>query len=63
MLLGAGHTAGNNESPRVAGVLFILSKGNYLSDYCVGKDAIVSFVQALGTKLAGGIRVNSISPG
>lgn len=39
-------------------------KGQFTSDYCASKGAVLSLTKALGVELAAqGIRVNSISPG
>lgn len=43
---------------------YVASKGQFTSDYCASKGAVVSMARALGVELASKrIRVNSISPG
>lgn len=43
---------------------YVASKGQFTSDYCSSKAAVVGLCKALGVELcAKGIRVNSISPG
>ena len=60
-----------DENPRGGSIVmiasvaaYVASKGQFTSDYCASKGAVLSLTKALGVELAmKGIRVNSISPG